>query len=407
MNNSGVIFGSKKYTTVAKSENMDGHILVVGGVGSGKSSCIAIPTLQAWKSRVFAIDIKGELHETTKHKRKNTLVFNPLDINALGYNPFHALQNTDNQTREARIISNALIPMQQNTKETFWIDNARNMLTGAILHFYNCGFTFIETIQKILSTPIADLINEIAKSETDKVIYFINSFIGMDNKTLCGIYAELSRHIVLYVTDEDIETSLSKKRYIAPSDLELADIYIKIPEYLLEDWKNLLSLMISQFLTYFEKRKEMTSTPILFLLDEFARLGKIEKMTNALSTLRSKKITICLVLQSLAQLDLIYGKETHNVMCDTCAYKAILSASDPDTQEAFSKLVGTYDRYKITDNIGSGVVGKVVGLPSTYGKSGATEDRKIIKPEEFATLNDVVLLTPFGFFRVDKKPYYL
>jgi len=35
-----------------------------------------------------------------------------------------------------------------------------------------------------------------------------------------------------------------------------------------------------------------------------------------------------------------------------------------------------------------------------------TEDRRVIKPEEFATLKDVVLLTPFGFCRVKKTPYF-
>jgi type IV secretion system protein VirD4 len=233
----------------------------------------------------------------------------------------------------------------------------------------------------------------------------------MDAKTLKGIYAELTRHVVLYVTDDDIEKALSKEfpdEYIKPKDLEKDDIYIMIPEYLLEDWKNLLTLMISQFLTYFERRKDRESTAILFLLDEFARLGKIERMTNALATLRSKGITICLILQSLAQLDLIYGKETRSVMCDTCSYKAILSASDPDTQKAFSELVGTYDRHKLTYSRNKNYT--IFPIPSAgrgEGISVTTEDRKIIKPEEFATLPDIVLLTPFGFFRVEKKYHYL
>jgi type IV secretion system protein VirD4 len=230
----------------------------------------------------------------------------------------------------------------------------------------------------------------------------------MDERTFGGIYAELSRHIILYVTDDDIEKSLSKENCITPEDLEKKDIYIIIPEYLLDDWKNLLTLMISQFLTYFEKRKDRISTPILFLLDEFARLGKIERMTNALATLRSKGITICLILQSLAQLDLIYGKETRSVMCDTCAYKAILSASDPDTQKMFSELVGTYDPLKPTYNRGKS--NTIFPLPSVGRYEGISftpePNRKIIKPEEFATLPDIVLLTPFGFFRVDKRYYW-
>ncbi|MDR2149193.1 MAG: type IV secretory system conjugative DNA transfer family protein [Tannerella sp.] len=406
----GVVFGEKYGDTIAKPEEKDGHVLVIGGVGSGKTTCIAIPTLLSWKNRVFAIDIKSELHKETTKKRpdklQNIRVFEPLNNDTLGYDPFHLLRSTTNQAQAARIISNALITVPADIKDPFWAESARNMLTGAILHFINERCSFVETIRKILSTPIKKLIEQLKASETKKVIYFINAFDGMSEKTLSGVYAELCRHIVIYVTDDDIEYALTREDCIKPKDLEMGkDIYIIIPEHLLDEWKNLLTLMISQFLKFFEERKDMdeNAPPILFLLDEFARLGKIEKMTNALATLRSRKITICLILQSLAQLDLIYGKETKNVMCDTCAYKAVLSATDPDTQEIFSKLVGTYDRYKLTDSRNTRPILK---LPTSDGVSTTTEERRIIKPEEFATLPDIVLLSPYGFFRVEKKPYY-
>lgn len=81
---SGVVFGKQggKYATMP--ETTDGHILVVGGAGSGKTAAIAIPTLMSWKDRVFAIDIKGELYEKTKKARsgEQIKVFNPTDRNA-------------------------------------------------------------------------------------------------------------------------------------------------------------------------------------------------------------------------------------------------------------------------------------------------------------------------------------
>ena len=57
----GVFFGTRGNQYIIKHEDIDGHVLVVGTPGSGKSSCIAIPTLQHWKNAVFAVDIKGEL----------------------------------------------------------------------------------------------------------------------------------------------------------------------------------------------------------------------------------------------------------------------------------------------------------------------------------------------------------
>ena len=100
---SGVVFGKQggKYATMP--ETTDGHILVVGGAGSGKTAAIAIPTLMSWKDRVFAIDIKGELYEKTKKARseEQIKVFNPTDKLACGYDPFYVLRNTDDLSGEA------------------------------------------------------------------------------------------------------------------------------------------------------------------------------------------------------------------------------------------------------------------------------------------------------------------
>ncbi|MDR1755141.1 MAG: type IV secretory system conjugative DNA transfer family protein [Eubacterium sp.] len=406
----GFIFGKQQGQTIAKDEQADGHVMVVGGVGSGKSSCIAIPTLLAWNERFFAVDIKGELSDKITDmsidRLKNIKIFGPSIIcdERLGYNPFYLLAEADNQAQEAKAIANALIPLPSSAKEPFWIQSAQNLFSGAILHFFNLGFSFIEMIEKILSTKISVLVEEISTSETREAAFFVNSFADMELKTLSSIFAELSNNIMVFVTDKDIRNALSQKQTISPEDLEMGyDIFLQIPEHLLRQWKNLLTLIVSQFLTHFEKREERSATPILFLLDEFARLGKMEGIVDGLATLRSKKITICIILQSLAQLDLIYGKESRQVIADTCQYKAILSATDAESQEYFSKLVGTYEKYKV---INSQQFERFTNFKAGTSITQTTEEKARIKPEEFATLEQIVLFSPFGVFKIDKAPYY-
>jgi hypothetical protein len=77
----GVFFGGWHNQYVVKPEDVDGHVLVIGGTGSGKSSCVAIPTLRNWKGAVFAVDIKGELHENTRQYRENIKLFDPQNKN--------------------------------------------------------------------------------------------------------------------------------------------------------------------------------------------------------------------------------------------------------------------------------------------------------------------------------------
>lgn len=404
----GIVFGKSEGNYIIKPESKDGHTLVVGGVGSGKSSCVAMPTIRAWQSRIFAVDIKGELLIYARKYRSNIKVFSPQDRNAYGYDPYAFLKISANPTQEARAIADAIIPLPPETKDPFWIESAQSLLTGAILHYYAVGYSFVETLKEVQKNGAKRLIEAISDSTDDMARLFVGGFVDMADKTLSSVFAELSRGIISLVTDADIVSALSSRKTIEPADLEYGyDIFLNVPEHLLRQWKNLLSLMVNQFLLFFERRDETQNlSPILFLLDEFPRLGKIPFIMDALATLRSKRVSICLILQSLAQLDMIYGANERKVIADTCAYKAVLSATDPETQDYFSKLVGTYEKTKNIDGMSydpSGILGR------GKNKQTTTEEKRIIRPEEFATLGDIVLLHPFkpGFLRVDKVPYYV
>jgi type IV secretion system protein VirD4 len=409
----GVFFGMQSGKYVIKPEEMDGHVLVTGTPGSGKSTCIAIPTLRSWKGSVFAVDIKGELYANVKEYRTSVKVFDPQDKNAAySYDPYVFLNESTNPAQEARAIAQAVISLPTDTREPFWIESAQILLTGAILHYHNLECSFIETLKNIQSQTPQALVKNVANSDDDKAVLCAKSFVDMDSKVLAGIFTEMSRGIITLVTDNDIVAALSREKgkgVISPLDLEKGhDVYIKIPEHLLRQWKHLLSLMVNQFITFFERRDESPDNkPILFLLDEFPRLGKIPAITDVLATLRSKKITICIIIQSLAQLKMIYGHDAQEVIADTCAYKAVLGATDANTQEYFSKLVGTYEKIRRSQ---SRDYDPYIGAPKGSGTSLSEDnERRIIKPEEFATLQEIILLYPLpgNFCRVQKQPHYL
>jgi type IV secretion system protein VirD4 len=401
----GIIFGKKNGMHIIKAENLDGHVLVVGGVGSGKSSCVAIPTLRSWRNNVFAIDIKGELYEKSKHYRPNIKVFNPLDVNFYGYDPYYCLRTSRNPAQEARAIAQAIIPLPPEIKDLFWIESAQNILTGVILHCLSQGIPFFDSIRRMLATSPKNLLQTVSSSPMIEARYCVSSLADMKDEVISSIMAEISKNTVHFVTDNALISALTRPKNITPEDLEYGyDVYINIPEHLLRQWKSLLTLIVNQFLTHFEKRSEEHAHPILFLLDEFPRLGKVSAMLDGLATLRSKKISICLIIQSLAQLDMVYGHNERKVIADTCAYKAILGASDVDTQEYFSRLVGTYDRPMTSYGTQSEAY---TGLPKGTNATTYEMERRIIKPEEFGLLSDIVLLTPYGYCRVDKAAYYL
>jgi len=260
----GVVFGKCAEKYIGKPETLDGHVLVVGGVGSGKSSCIAIPTLHHFNSSVFAIDIKGELHKETSFQRglrglrnghghrQVVKIFNPGGRYSFGYDPYHSLYNSKNPAQEARAIAQAIIPLPPDIKDPFWIESAQNIFTASILHYGGQGLSFLDTIRQMQGLSPKELIAELCEGEA---IYFVGSMQNMDERVLSSIVAEISKNVVHFVTDKNLINALSQKNNITPNDLEYGhDIYIQIPEHLLRQWKNLLTLMVNQFLSHFEQR---------------------------------------------------------------------------------------------------------------------------------------------------------
>lgn len=405
---------------VGKPQNSDGHILVIGGAGSGKSSCIAMPTLETWKGTIFAIDIKGELtaywNKLPKEKKRQTKIFNLTKEQTLfsSYDPFYFMHQSgdENIVQNAREIAHAIIPLPPNTQDPFWIQSAQHVLTAVLLQGYSIGASFNATMTRIATAPIWELIEEISNGDCLEAQMHINQFKDVDNladnKMLMGINAELSNKVMVFVTDMKIKNSLAHTdNTIKWEELDSSNVFMCIAEDKLEQWDRAISLMVTQLIRTLERRpdkyseegKSSNMSPILLLLDEFPRLGKMEVIQNAVSTLRSKGVTICLMMQSITQLDKMYGKESRQIIVDNCQYKAILNVTDPENQKVFSDMVGSIKVGNLSINIKH--------KDDKNHHFQVSESREpLIYPHEFATLKDIVLITPEGACRVNKSPYY-
>jgi len=141
---------------------------------------------------------------------------------------------------------------------------------------------------------------------------------------------------------------------------------------------------------YTARGKEMK--PVLILIDEFPRIGKMNVITTALTTLRIKKVTVAIFMQSLSQLDMLYGAEERRVIMENCGYLAVLSVNDPDTQRYLSQRIGEHRNYLIN------LLLTMLGWRSNFGYE------PIIRPSKLSSPNKIKLLTPEGFCKVKKMP---
>ncbi len=81
--------------------------------------------------------------------------------------------------------------------------------------------------------------------------------------------------------------------------------------------------------------------PVCFMLDEFAKLPKIEAVMTGPDLGRSKKAMYCLVAQSDSQIGKLYSKEDQAIIYATTAIKYILPQNDKDTIKLIQDMVGS------------------------------------------------------------------
>lgn len=409
---SAFLFGKEGEDYVGKFQENDGHIAIFGGSGSGKSSGIAIPNVATWKSPIFAFDFKGELVAQAKKRKPQILNMIEGQKKFYWYNPFYFISQdgNDNIVQNARELVQAIIPLPHNISDPFWIMSAREVLTGAIVYYFQIGADFIDAMIEIKTTPMSQLLERIILNPIAKAC--VNPDLGHNPKMLAGVSAELHNNIAVFATDTLVQDAFSASpnpfcSNIKWEDLECSDIFIRIDHSKILQWSGVIRLMVTQLIRTLERRPEKYSPdganikPTLLLLDEFPQYGKIDVIASALSTLRSKNVTIALFNQSLADLDAIYGKDIRRVILDNCPYKAILNASDAETQRYFSDLVGTV---KVPSK-GISANYTEFGHPSGFS-CNITESREpFIHSHEFASMQSIVLLHPLGFSRIEKVSY--
>ena len=119
--------------------------------------------------------------------------------------------------------------------------------------------------------------------------------------------------------------------------------------------------------------------PVRFLLDEFANIGQIPNFEIFIATMRSREVSVSVVLQNVAQLKGVYKDhwETITGNCDTLLF---LGGKEQSTLEYISKMIGktTVDNRNINESKGQN---------GSYSLNNQILGRDLITPDEVGRLD--------------------
>lgn len=402
---------------VGMPSGCDGHLMLIGSSGIGKTSGVIIPTTMAWDGPLIVNDIKGDISDgyLEKQNHGNTkrpcIIFNPIDRATPSYDPFSLIrkESPDRLVQLLWPIVFAFFPNPTDDKDKFWRNSVQSVFMAVLIYCYNLNLSFIQAVCYILQSDVLSVCMTIKQSEDNLAKSFIGTSDSIREETVSLFDRELRNGLIAF-TDPSVKNALRDER---ESDLsfswdiiESSNVFLRIPETQIEQLSGVINLLYSQLFYYLEQCPEKYSDrgsqnkQTLILMDEFARFGKLEPIKNAVSTLRSKSVNICLVVQSIAQLDSIYGQLDRRIIMDNCQYKVILNACDPETQKLLADLIGT----RIIPEKSTSSRDSIDSVDSTTTIN--TKREYYIQPHELAYLKDIILLTPEGACRIDKIKLY-
>lgn len=393
------------YRLVKRGSNENGNLVSFGLPGSGKSTTQAATTALRFNAKkkkggcgVFAISIKGDLLNYVDGKRTNIKLFTPdKEEGSCHYNPLEGVSKMNWTERRIFAENMAIIicPDEPGDNSTFFVNGARDYfaaITLYLLYLHDMEslpgeLRFPEIVEKILSSNVFDMTMEIKNCDNSIPGEYTNGYIGSSEKNVSGIWSHLCKQVRPFNTGALKILFDGNGDCITPDYLNKGDIYIDIPQDKYQVYAPAMAIIITNFLMAFMRRPDVSSNkkviPIMFLLDEAVQLNlDFSILSQAMSTLRSKKVSLFLLMQSIAQLEGRYGEAHAREIIDLCAFISVFNAQDPKSREYFQKLIGRRKMLKRSTSLSSSP-----NKNDTSGISVCEVDEYIFEAADFGNLN--------------------
>lgn len=402
----GFTFGRKGGEKVYLPCDAEGHIAVFGGSGEGKTSALLIPSLRAWSGPFFCIDISGDISKNVPCENK--IIFSPDDSeHSVIYNVFDEIDRAEDPDERRALLEQltfSILPLapKATSAERYFTETARKILLASFVAFYDRGLDFCEIMKVVFMNSPKGLFQIITAQENQRATGYIQTLAQENEKNIAGAKSTLDENIKLFADYSKMERILRRpasaaEPYLAPSDLESSHIFLVVPDKKQEFYGLFCNIVVAQMLDYIGQRPydRGRDKRILLALDEFASLRHLE-ILSPMRKFRKNGANICILTQSLSDIDLVYSKDERKVILDNCAYTVVLSGNDPETRTYFSDLVGKADHDKVSTTTGG----------RADSTSTSSQEGYAIHPNTWKSLGEHLVVIHRGGYAKLKKNYY-
>ena len=388
----------------AKKHRRNLNVLVVAGSGTGKTRFYAKPNLMQCHTSFIVADPKGEMLRSIAplliEKGYDIKVFNLIEPeNSDGYNPFVYIRKDEDVIR---LISNLIqntTPKNAQQNDPFWekseiaLDSALMLYllheappeeqTFEMLMFLIENAATVEDDEDGYQSPVDILFNGLEEEKPEHIaVKQYKIFKQASGKTAKSILISAAVRLAAFNLPEIAKMTSYDNLDIGSLGERKRAIFCVIP-----DNDNSFNYLVGMLYTqafqalYFNADSNHGGelpVPVHIVMDEFANVALPDNFERILATMRSRRISVSIIIQNMAQLKALFKDSWENITgnCDTLLY---LGGNEQSTHEYISKMLGK----ETIDTRTRGI---------TKGQHGSSNTNYQNAGRELLTLDEVRLL---------------
>lgn len=389
----------------ARKHKRNLNVLVVGGSGAGKTFSYCKPNIMQANSSFVALDPKGEILRDTGHLlEKKGYEVKILDLINMEkshcYNPFVYLRNDNDVQRLVTNLFKSTTPKGSQTSDPFW-DVAASMLLLALIYYlvYKApeeeqnfamvmemlSYGAIEDEESNEDTALDTLFNRLEDENHNHIaLKYYRSYHSGSGRTLKSIQVTLQSRLEKFNLESMAKLTNVDELELSSMGEKKVALFAVIPDND-TSFNFLVSILYTQLfqqLFYIADYKYGGALPIPvhLVMDEFANVSLPDDFDKILSVMRSRNVSVSIILQNLAQLKALFEKQWESIIgnCDTFLY---LGGNEQSTHKYVSELLGkeTIDTDSHTRSFGS---------HGNYSTSYQNTGRELLTPDEVRKLDN-------------------
>ena len=381
------------------------NTLVCGGSGAGKTRFFAKPNLCQANSSYVVLDPKGELLRDTG----SLLSAKGYDIKVLDlinmekshcYNPFVYLRSDNDIQRLVTNLFKNTTPKGSQSQDPFW-DQVATMLLLALIFYLHYEAppeeqNFPMVMEMIRAGEVRED-DETYKSALDILferlemrnpehiaLKYYRSYHSGSGKTLKSIQITLISRLEKFNLESLASITQNDELELWSIGEKKTAVFAIIPDND-SSFSFLVGMLYTQLFQQLYYQADVIHggrlpVHVHFLMDEFANVALPDEFDKLLSTMRSREISVSIIIQNLAQLKALFEKQWESIVgnCDEFLY---LGGNEQSTHEYVSKLLGK-------ETIDTNSYGQSKGRNGSYSTNWQLAGRELMTPDEVRMLNN-------------------